>query len=166
PYYIRRVRQDVKDPLSQLMIDQGIPYVEDDGKYIFSFYVKSPEHSVCQDDIGAIRQLEIWKIYANHWCDGNPSQTIYYTDDEFLSVADWIWTNWDDVGGLSFFPKDSSSAGVYTNAPLEEITEIEYNEAVKNFPENVDWSQLYKYENTDETTGSQELSCVGGKCEL
>lgn len=168
PYYIRRVRQDKKDPLSQLMIDQGIPYVEDvEGqKYIFSFYVKSPEHSICQDEIGAMTQLEVWKAYATCWADGNPSQTIYYTDDEFLSIADWLWKNWDDVGGLSFFPKDDASDGVYINAPLEEITEDEYNKGVDSFPDPIDWSKLSEYEVEDQTTSSQELSCAGGACEL
>jgi len=166
-YYIRRVRQDKKDPLSQLMIDQGIPYVIDtDGqKYIFSFYVKSPEHAICQNEIGAMKQLEIWKSYATCWADGNPSQTIYYTDDEFLAVADWLWTNWDDVGGLSFFPKDEGG-NVYENAPLEEINEIDYQAGVDAFPNVIDWAQLSVYELQDETTGSQELACQAGSCEM
>lgn len=166
-FYIRRVRQDVKDPLSQLMIDQGIPYVKDeDGqKYIFSFYSRSPKHAVCQDEIGAMRQLEVWKSYATCWADGNPSQTIYYTDDDFLSIADWLWKNWDDVGGLSFFPKDENG-NVYENAPIEAITEEQYRLGVDSFPDEIDWSVLSQYEMTDETTGSQELSCAGGACEL
>ncbi|RLA62111.1 MAG: ribonucleoside-triphosphate reductase, partial [Epsilonproteobacteria bacterium] len=103
-FYIRRVRNDKKDPLSQLMIDEGVPYVDEGDKYVFTFYVQSPEHSVVQRDIGAMKQLEIWKIYKENWCDGNPSQTIYYTDDDYFAIADWLWTNWDVVGGLSFFP--------------------------------------------------------------
>lgn len=162
-YYIRRVRQDEKDPLSQMMINVGIPYIKEGPKYIFSFYLKSPEHSVLQKDIGALRQLEIWKAYATCWADGNPSQTIYYNDNEFLSVADWVWRNWDSVGGLSFFPKDDN---VYDNAPLEEITEEQYNEAISTFPESIDWNLLSQYEITDTTTGSQELNCTAGGCEL
>jgi ribonucleoside-diphosphate reductase alpha chain len=163
PYYIRRVRQDEKDPLSQLLIDQGVPYVKEDTKYIFSFYIKSPDHSICQKDIGALKQLELWKTYATCWADGNPSQTIYYDDNEFLSIADWVWKNWNDIGGLSFFPKDDN---VYTNAPLEEITEEQYISGMKSFPPDIDWSKLVEYERTDTTTGTQELSCAGGVCEL
>jgi len=167
PFYIRTVRQDKKDPLSRLMIDQGIPYVlDDDGqKYIFSFYVKSPEHSVCQDEIGAMTQLEVWKAYATCWADGNPSQTIYYTDDDFLSIADWLWTNWDDVGGLSFFPKEDG-ASIYSNPPLAAIDEETYLAGIASFPDEIDWTQLSNYETTDETTSSQELACSGGNCEL
>ena len=162
-YYIRRVRNDKKDPLSQLMIDEGVPYVDDGDKLIFSFYVKSPEHSVVQKDIGAMRQLEIWKIYKENWCDGNPSQTIYYTDDDYFAIADWLWTNWDVVGGLSFFPVNE---GVYSNAPLEEITWHEYNEKMKTFPESINWNRLSEYEIEDATESAKTLACSGSNCEM
>lgn len=165
-YYVRRVRNDKKDPLSKLMIAEGIPYVEDDDKYVFTFYVKSPDHSVIQKDIGAIKQLELWKIYKEHWCDGNPSQTIYYTNDDYFAVADWLWTNWDLVGGLSFFPYTDGSDGVYVNAPLEEITAEEYQAGVNSFPSNIDWDRLHEFEYEDTTTGSQEFACASGGCEL
>jgi ribonucleoside-diphosphate reductase alpha chain len=162
-YYIRRVRNDKKDPLSKLMIDENIPYVEEGEKYVFSFYVKSPEHSIIQKDFSAIKQLDLWKIYKEHWCDGNPSQTIYYTDDDYFAIADWLWNNWNIVGGLSFFPV---SDDIYQNAPLEEISEKQYNEYIETFPEFINWDRLGEYENEDETTCSQEVACSGGACEL
>ena len=162
-YYIRRVRNDKKDPLSQLMIDEGIPYVEEGEKYVFSFYVKSPDHSVIQEDIGAMQQLDVWKSYKIHWCDGNPSQTIYYTDDDYFAIADWLWSNWDIVGGISFFPHSGSD---YPNAPLEQITEEEYNKGMESFPKNIRWDRLSEYEKIDTTTSSQEVACAGGACEL
>ena len=165
-YYIRRVRNDKKDPLSLLMIDEGVPYVDDGDKYIFSFYVKSPKHSVIQKDIGAMKQLKLWKIYKENWCDGNPSQTIYYTDDDYFAIADWLWHNWDSVGGLSFFPYTDASEGVFTNPPLEEITKEEYEERIKKFPEHIRWERLSEFEKDDETTGSQEFACSGGACEI
>jgi ribonucleoside-triphosphate reductase (thioredoxin) len=162
-YYIRRVRQDEKDPLTRVMIDAGVPHIKDGTKYIFSFYLKSPEHSVLQSEIGAIKQLELWKKYAIHWADGNPSQTIYYNDNEFLEVASWVWKNWNNVGGLSFFPKEDN---VYDNAPLEEISEDQYNKNMETFPEVIDWSKLAQYEVMDNTTGSQTIACGGGQCDL
>ena len=165
-YYIRRVRNDKKDPLSALMIDEGIPYIDEGDKYVFSFYIKSPEHAVVQKDMGAMKQLEIWKIYKQYWCDGNPSQTIYYTDDDYFAIADWLWRNWDSVGGLSFFPYSDPSEGIYANAPLEEITKDEYEEYMKSFPKNIKWDNLKKFEYIDATTASQEFACAGGKCEL
>lgn len=161
-YFIRRVRQSKSDPLTKLMVNEGVPFVDDNDKLIFSFYLKSPDHSVLQKDVDAISQLELWKIYKEHWCDGNPSQTIYYTDDEFFSVADWIWKNWDIIGGLSFFPKENH---IYQNAPLEEITETEYEEFTKDYPV-IDWSKLVDFEKNDTTTSSQTVACAGDTCEL
>jgi len=161
-YYIRRVRQDKKDPLTQMMVSVGVPWTDDGEKIIFSFFMKSPKHSVLQNDMNALSQLNLWKIYKEKWCDGNPSQTIYYTDDEFFGVADWIWQNWDLIGGLSFFPKDSH---IYDNAPLEKITEDEYNKQTKTFPE-IDWGLLFSFEKNDTTVSSQTLACIGNSCEI
>lgn len=162
PYYLRRVTQDIKDPLTDYMIEQGIPYVSRDSKIIFSFPIKSPEGSVCARDMGAMEQLELWKIYREYWCDGNPSQTIYYTDDDFLDVQAWVYRNWDIIGGLSFFPLDDY---VYDKEaqPYLEITKEEYEKALAAFPE-VAWESFQ--EDEDCTTGSQELACAGGQCEL
>lgn len=33
-------------------------------------------------------------------------------------------------------------------------------------PKNVDWSKLSDYEAVDTTTGTQELACVAGGCEI
>jgi ribonucleoside-diphosphate reductase alpha chain len=166
PYYIRRVRNDKKDPLSRLLIDEKVPYVEVDDKYIFSFFIKSPEHSVVQKDIGAMAQLELWRTYKKHWCDGNPSQTIYYTDDDYFAIADWLWKNWEDVGGLSFFPYTDASDGVYKNAPLEAITEDEYKKLCDTFPKEIKWERLSLYEKEDFGETSKTLACAGGLCEL
>jgi len=162
PYYIRRVRQDKKDPLSNLMIDQGVPFIEEQDKYIFSFYIKSPENAITSDNVNALDQLVLWKIYRNYWCDGNPSQTIYYTDDEYFAIADWIWKNWDEIGGLSFFPKNDHC---YENAPYQQITQKEYEKAISTFPK-IDWTQLINYEKEDLTTSNQEFACSGGSCEI
>ena len=165
PFYIRRATQDVKDPLTQLMIDQGIPHVVVKDKVIFEFVIKSPTTSVTRDMLGPIEQLEIWKIYAEEWCDGNPSQTIYYSDSTFLSVVDWVYKHWDSVVGLSFFPGEEGQS-IYANAPFQECTEEEYNQKVAAFPE-VDFSKLINYEkNGDEVGVTQEYACSGDKCEL
>ena len=165
PFYLRRVTQDNKDPLTQLMIDQGIPYRKGTEKTTFSFPMSSPASSVFARNIGALQQLELWKVYQQNWCDGNPSQTIYYTDKDFLQVQEWVYREWDNVGGLSFFPYDDF---VYDRElqPYLEITKEEYEEALKNFPLEINWGDLGRYEREDNTTSSQELACAGGKCEL
>ena len=165
PFYLRRVTQDNKDPMTEMMKSQEIPYVVRGEKTIFSFPIKSPDGSIVARDMGAMQQLELWKIYRDYWCDGNPSQTIYYTDDEFLEVQSWVWKNWDSIGGLSFFPLDDY---IYDKdaQPYLEITEEEYEEYLKDFPEEIDWATLSNFEYEDGTSSPQEFACAGDNCEL
>jgi len=163
-FYIRRVIQDNKDKLTDFMKDQGVPYVCSGDKTIFSFVVKAPEGSITTRDMSAMEQLNLWLIYREYWCDGNPSQTIYYNDNEYFAIAQWVWENWDSIGGLSFFPR-SETETVYENAPYEEISEAEYENLSSTFP-LINWEKLREYERQDETTSSQEFACAGGACEI
>ena len=165
-HYLRRVRSDKKDPLAVFMENTGFPVEQDvmsPSSSVFSFPIKAPKDSVTVKQVGAMQQLELWKAYQNHWCEHKPSITVYYTDDEFLSVAQWIWDNFDLCSGISLLPV---SDHVYQQAPYEEITVEQYKEALKAMPKNIDWEQLRAFEFEDNTTGSQELACVGGACEL
>lgn len=165
PFYLQRVTQDRKDPLTDMMKAAGIPCEDRGEKIYFSFPIKSPKGAVCARDMGAIEQLELWKIYRECWCDGNPSQTIYYTDEDFLDVQAWVYKNWDIIGGLSFFPLDDN---IYDREiqPILPITEDEYEDALGAFPADVDWTKLQEFEKEDNTEGSQEFACSGGKCEI
>jgi len=165
-HYIRRVRSDHKDPLAVFMAQSGFPVEQDvmsPTSSVFSFPVKAPESSVTVKQVGAMQQLELWKAYQNHWCEHKPSITVYYTDDEFLQVAQWIWENFDLCSGISLLPY---SDHVYQQAPYEDIDVEKYDELVASMPQGVDWNDLEKYEEEDNTTGSQELACVGGACEI
>ena len=165
-HYIRRVRSDHKDPLAVFMAQSGFPVEQDvmsPTSSVFSFPVKAPESSVTVKQVGAMQQLELWKAYQNHWCEHKPSITVYYTDNEFLQVAQWIWENFDLCSGISLLPY---SDHVYQQAPYEDIDAEKYDEMVASMPQGVDWNDLEKYEEEDNTTGSQELACVGGACEI
>ena len=165
-HYIRRVRSDHKDPLAVFMGMAGFPVEQDvmsPTSSVFSFPIKAPETSVTVKQVGAMQQLELWKAYQNHWCEHKPSITVYYTDDEFLQVAQWIWENFDLCSGISLLPY---SDHVYQQAPYEDINAEEYDKLVAEMPVGVDWNDLEKYEEEDNTTGSQELACVGGACEI
>ena len=165
-HYIRRVRSDKKDPLAQYMTAAGFP-VEDDvmskSSLVFSFPIKSPDSSTTVKQVGAMEQLKLWKKYQDYWCEHKPSITVYYTDDEFLQVSQWIWENFDTVSGISLLPV---SDHVYQQAPYEDITSEKYEELLKAMPVDVDWSDLEHFEKEDTTTGSQELACTGGACEI
>ena len=164
--YIRRVRSDKKDPLAIYMADKGFPVENDvmsDSSVVFSFPVKAPSTSVTVNQVGAMQQLELWKAYQNFWCEHKPSITIYYTDDEFLQVAQWIWENFDMCSGVSLLPY---SDHVYQQAPYENATDEMFAELVAKMPKDIDWDDLANYEMEDNTIGSQELACVGGACEI
>lgn len=166
PYYIRTVRADVKDPLAQYMVSAGFPYEVDvtkESNLVFSFPVKAPEGAVCTSEVGAMAQLELWKTYQDYWCEHKPSITVYYTDNEFLDIAAWVWKNFDSMSGISLLPHSDHT---YQQAPYQAITEEEYNALLAKMPE-FDWQAAAKFEGQkDSTTGSQELACVGGACEL
>ena len=165
-HYIRRVRSDKKDPLAQYMTAAGFP-VEDDvmskSSLVFGFPIKSPESSTTVKQVGAMEQLRVWKKYQDYWCEHKPSVTVYYTDSEFLQIAQWIWDNFDSVSGISLLPV---SDHVYQQAPYEDITAEKYEELLAAMPVDIDWDDLENFEKEDNTTGSQELACVGGACEI
>ena len=165
-HYIRRVRSDKKDPLAQFMSAAGFPVEQDlmsQASLVYSFPVKSPEGCTTVKQVGAMEQLKLWKAYQNGWCEHKPSITVYYTDDEFLEVAQWIWDNFDLCSGISLLPY---SDHVYQQAPYEDIDAEKYKELLAAMPVSVDWSALEQFEQDDNTTGSQELACVGGACEI
>ena len=167
PYYIRTVRGDNKDPLTEFLINSGIPSEPDAMKpehtTVFSFPMKAPLGSVCRNDMTAIEQLELWKIYAKHWCEHKPSVTISVKENEWVPVGAWCWENFEYLSGVSFLP---FSDHTYQQAPYQDITEKEYKKLVKKMPATLDWKKLQDFEKEDNTKGSQELACTAGVCEL
>lgn len=169
PYYIRRVRISATDSLFKLLRDQDVPYhpevgqsAEDASTYVLEFPVKSPKDSIYKNDITALDQLEHWKLVKEHYTEHNPSVTVSVGENEWIGVANWLYENWDMLGGLSFLPRNDH---YYRLAPYEEIDEKTYNELVKRF-KNVDYSKLITYEMQDETEMKRELACASGTCEI
>ena len=166
-HYIRTVRADNKDPLTQFMVSVGIPYEMDylqpDIITVFSFPMRAPEKAICRNDMSAIEQLELWKIYAEHWCEHKPSVTISVKEKEWVNVGSWCWNNFDHLSGVSFLPHTDHT---YKQAPYQDINEKEYNSLLGKMPKAIDWSKLSDVEKEDTTRGTQELACTAGVCEL
>jgi len=124
PYYIRTVRADNKDPLCKLMQEMGFPNEPDvtkpDHTTVFSFPMKSPNGAVCRTDMTALEQLNLWKTYADSWCEHKPSVTITVKEQEWVDVASWVYENFDSISGISFLP---FSEHVYRQAPYQDCTE-------------------------------------------
>lgn len=166
-YYIRTVRGDNKDPLTQFMQDAGIPseacVMKPESTTVFSFPVKSPAGAVTRNDMSAIEQLELWKMYALEWCEHKPSVTITVRDEEWLKVGAWVYDNFDICSGVSFLPHSDHT---YAQAPYQDCDKKVYTDALKAMPKSIDWSKLSDYEKEDNTAGTQTLACSGDSCEV
>lgn len=168
-YYIRRIRINAKDPILNMLKDQGYNVVPEVGQmidtattFVVEFPVKSPDGAITVDQVSAFEQLEYWKMVKLNYTEHNPSVTIYIKEDEWLQVGQWLWDNWDIVTGLSFLPY---SDHIYTLAPYEKITKEQY-EQIKEVIPDIDFSKLVRYENTDTTDLKMEPACSSGKCEF
>ncbi len=166
-YYIRTVRGDNKDPLTQMMKDEGIPSEPDimnpGNVSVFSFPQKAPKGAITRERYNAIEQLETWLQYQRHWCEHKPSCTVSVKESEWMEVGAWVYKHFDEVSGVSFLPHSDHT---YQQAPYQDIDEKKYKEELKKMPANVDFEKLSGYEDEDNTTGTQELSCTAGACEL
>ena len=166
-YYIRTVRADKKDPLTLFMTEAGFP-VEDENKKpettaVFSFPVKAPKGAITRHDMTAVEHLDIWNIYAEHWCEHKPSITVSVKEDEWLEVGAFVYKNFSTMSGVSFLPM---SEHIYEQAPYQDCTKKEYEELLKRMPKSIDWKKLGEYERDDNTISSQTFNCVGDFCEV
>ena len=167
PYYIRTVRGDTKDPLTQFMMDQNVPsepcVMKPDTTVVFSFPVKAPDNAVVTHDMSAVEQLETWLVYQRHWCEHKPSVTINVRKDEWVEVGAFVYEHFDEMSGVSFLPY---SEHTYQQAPYQEVDRTVYEERKSAMPASIDWSKLSSYEVEDNTAGSQTLACSGDSCEI
>ena len=165
-YYIRTVRGDNKDPLTNFMVDSGIPseadFMKPDTQTVFSFPMKSPKNSVVRNDMTAIEQLEMWLLYQRHWCEHKPSVTISVRDDEWMEVGAFVFKHFDEMSGVSFLPHSDHT---YQQAPYQDCTEAVYNDFSSKFG-HIDWNKFIDYEKEDNTKSSQTFACSGDSCEI
>jgi ribonucleoside-triphosphate reductase (thioredoxin) len=166
-YYIRTVRGDNKDPLTQFMKDQGIPnepcVMKPEQTTVFSFPQKSPPNAVTRNDMTAVEQLETWLVYQRYWCEHKPSVTISVRDSEWVEVGAFVYKHFDEMSGVSFLPHSDHT---YQQAPYQDCSKREYEDMLSLMPTNIDWAKLSEYESEDNTSGMQTLACSGDACEI
>lgn len=163
PHYIRAVRADRKDPITQYMIDKGVPNEPDitnGSNQVFYFPICGPKNGIMRSDVTALQQLDHYLAFKRHWCEHNPSITVYVREDEWIKVGAWVYENFNDIGGISFLPYDDH---IYEQAPYKDCTDSEYTALAGAFP-SLDFSEVK--ESTDTTTGTQEYACLSGSCEI
>jgi len=166
-YYIRTVRADNNDPLTQFMKDNGVPnepcVQKGDSTTVFSFPVKAPAGAITRNDMTAIEQLETWLTYQRHWCEHKPSVTISVRDEEWMSVGAFVYEHFDEMSGVSFLPHSDHT---YQQAPYQDCNKEEYKVLLSQMPEKIDWSRLSEYESEDNTVAMQTMACTGDVCEI
>lgn len=166
-HYIRTVRGDNKDPLTEFMKAQGIPNEPDVMKplntTVFSFPTKSPKGCVTRNEMAALEQLQMWMVYQRHWCEHKPSITVTVRDHEWMDVGAWVYKNFDEVSGVSFLPHSDHT---YQQAPYQECSDREYEDLLSMMPVSIDWTKLADYEKEDGTKSSQTFACTGDVCEI
>jgi len=166
-YYIRTVRGDIKDPLTDFMKAQGIPcepcVMKPDSTVVFSFPVQAPDNCVTRNVMTAVEQLETWLMYQRHWCEHKPSVTITVRDEEWLEVGAFVYKYFDEMSGVSFLPHSDHT---YQQAPYQECSQEEYEELAEKMPKSIDWSGLALYELEDNTSGMQTMACSADSCEI
>jgi ribonucleoside-diphosphate reductase alpha chain len=164
-YYIRRVRADNKDPLTQFMLKSGFigePCVmKPESTTVFSFPVAVAEGALLREDLSAVEHLRLWLIYQRHYCEHKPSVTISVLENEWMEVGAWVYKHFDEVTGVSFLPMDG---GTYRQAPYEECTEEDYKKLLDQQPSGIDWDNFQEYD--DNVEGAQMLSCTAGGCTI
>lgn len=164
-YFIRRVRSDNKDPLTDFLKAQGFPsepcVMKPESTTVFSFPMRVEKGAVLREDLNALKHLKLWLLYQRHYCEHKPSVTISVNENEWPEVGAWVWNNFDEITGVSFLPMDG---GTYRQAPYESMNEFEYHDMVSKMPLGIDWDKFI--ERTDNVEGSQTLACTAGGCEI
>jgi len=166
-FYARTIRADNKDPVTTFLKEAGVigepDVMKPNDTTVFTFPIKAPSNALTRKDVGAIQHLELWLAYQRHWTEHKPSITVSVKEDEWMDVGAWVYTHIDELSGISFLPYSDHT---YQQAPYQEISEMEYNEILDKTPKTLDWNWLTYYETSDGTTGSQELACVSGACDI
>lgn len=163
--YIRTIRMDKKDPITDFLIAAGVSHedcqMNPRSTSIFSFPIRAPKGALTRDSKTAMEQLELWLTYQRHWCEHKPSVTISVKDKEWVEVGAWVWKHFDEISGVSFLPHSDHT---YPQAPYQDATVDEVKALEKVTPTKLDWSVFI--EQDDNTTGAQELACSSGSCEI
>ena len=167
PYYIRRIRISVNDPLASAMKEMGFNWypevgqtVDDCSTIVFEFPMSAPEGNT-KYTVSAIQQLENYKLFMENYVQSNASCTVTIRDNEWEGVEQWVWDNWDSVVGLSFMSLDDS---MYELLPYESITKEQYDDMVKRTPKFKP-DILSKYEKGEDFE-STDADCESGICPI
>ncbi len=165
-YYIRRIRITTSDPLYKMIEKQGCyPIYNEVGQTdenctvkVIEFPVKAPGGKT-KYDVGAIEQLELYKLSMINWTDHNTSITVHVKENEWDDVANWLYQNFDYGVGITFLPLYEET---YPLLPFERTTKEDYENRLKNI-KPIDYNLLAQCD-VDETQDLIDDDCYNGFC--
>jgi len=161
-FMIRRIRISSNHALVQVCKDHGyhVEYqqnfdgTEDHSTVVVSFPFRHPDHAVLAKDMTAIDQLETVKWLQQVWSDNSVSCTVYYRMEELPEIKKYLKKHYKGSHkSLSFLLHSEHG---FKQAPLEEITEEQYNELVANTRTITAIS--------DGDIGLDDAECASGAC--
>ncbi|WMJ85740.1 ribonucleoside-triphosphate reductase, adenosylcobalamin-dependent [Anaerocolumna sp. MB42-C2] len=167
-YYIRRVRIATSDPLFKMIEKQGCyPVYNEVGQTddnctikVIEFPVKAPEGKT-KYEVGAIEQLELYKLSMLNWTDHNTSITVHVRENEWDDVADWLYENFDYSVGVTFLPLYEET---YPLLPFERTSREDYEKRLSSI-KPIDFELLARYD-VNETQELIDGDCENGFCPI
>lgn len=162
-HLIRRIRFAANDPLIDVCIAHGYhvePVQQLDGStnhdtLVVEFPMSYGKDTICEEDITVFDQLEHQKFLQTNWADNSVSATHYFRPHELEGIKQWLADNYTDgVKSASFLLANDHG---FAQAPLEKITEDQYNELV---------AKTKRIVSVDDSGGFdiEGVECAGGNC--
>ena len=167
-YYIRRIRISASDPLYHLIEKQGSYEIHNENGQsdqdctikVIEFPVKAPKGRT-KYEVGALEQLELYKLTMLHWTDHNSSITVHVREKEWDEVAKWIYENFDTMVGVTFLPLMEET---YPLLPYECTTKEDYERRLARV-KPIDYELLAELEDAEERE-IVDKDCGMGSCPI
>jgi ribonucleoside-triphosphate reductase len=136
-YMYRRIRIAADHSLARVCRDSGysVEYVkqfdgsDDRNTVVVTFPFSYPEGTTLAHDMTAMDQLNVIKELQTTWSDNSVSCTIYYKKEELPEIRKYLESNYRHSHKTLSFLLHSEHG--FVQAPLEEITQEQYDELVK-----------------------------------
>jgi adenosylcobalamin-dependent ribonucleoside-triphosphate reductase len=165
-YYIRRIRISATDPLYRLIEAQGSypiydengPIGEESSVKVIEFPIKAPKGRT-KYEVGAIEQLELYKLSMLYWSDHNTSITVHVREHEWEEVAKWLYDNFEYTVGITFLPLMEET---YPLLPYECTTKEDYEDRMKKV-KAIDYEMLSAMDDA-EVREIDDKECETGVC--
>jgi ribonucleotide reductase alpha subunit len=162
-YFIRRIRMAANDSLVETCRNLGyhtefarnFDGSENHDTIVIEFPCKF-ENALLAKDTTAIKQLDLIKELQANWSDNAVSCTVYYKKEELSEIKEWLKANYkDNIKSVSFLLHSDHG---FTQAPYEEIDEVQYEKMIKKV------KPLVKIDTSNEMIDG--IECEGGACPI